>query len=79
MTNAIGVVGRPKPSYREGFERARQAVEGRESLLRLEAEKPDVLVEFMAMYHLPERRVLRDLVADDDQLQARWSARAWRA
>jgi len=33
------------------------------------------LVEFVAMHHLPERRVLRDLVADDDQRQARWSAR----
>src|SRR4051812_39066336 len=49
-------------------EHARESVENGERLVRDEAEKPHVLVQLVAVHRAAQRRVLRDLVADDEQL-----------
>ena len=62
--------GRPNPLVqRRKDKRAGEPVERRQRLVRLKPEDAHLLVELVAMHRLSQRRVLRQLVPDDDQLQ----------
>ena len=57
-------------------EHARQPIHHRQRFLRQVAQEADVLVELMMVDRTPQRRVLRDVVADQHELQVIQAAAA---